>query len=281
MPQRTLSSFTTAVITGAATGIGRALCQQLAEAGCSVFASDINPNALEKTAGAVRAAGGSIETAIVDVANQEAMEEYAARIVSDHGAPDLLVNNAGIALAGRTWEMTVGDLQSILKVNYWGVVHGTLGFLPAMRARNKGNIVNISSIFGIISFPAMGAYNSSKFAVRGFTECLRMELDLERSGVRVTCVHPGGIDTDIVQTQRLGSLRETIPDHEAVKTEFSRRAITTPEAAAAKILRAASKGRRRVLIGLDAHLIDWAQRLLPTLYQPIVLRAVGRTLDLL
>lgn len=273
--------FSTAIITGAASGIGRALCQQLAASGSKVQATDIDPDALERTTSDIRQSGGSIEATVLDVGDRSAVERFAKETIERWGAPDLLVNNAGIALSGRTWEMTARDLESIMRVNYWGVVHGVLSFLPAMKARDQGRIVNISSIFGIVGCPSMGAYNSSKFAVRGFTECLRMELDLVGSGVRATCVHPGGIDTNIVETQRLASLRDTTPDHEAVKAEFRRRALTSPETAARKILGAAAKGRRRVLVGLDAHLLDLVQRVFPTLYQPLLLRALGRTVDLL
>ncbi len=273
--------FPVAVVTGAASGIGRALAQQLAAEGSTVLASDINSRKLEAAAGAIGTAGGAIETAALDVTDEAAVTHYAQMVLKQHGVPDLLVNNAGIAMSGRIWQMTSADLDSILRVNYWGVVHGTLAFLPAMRERDQGRIVNICSIFGIASCPAMSAYCSSKFAVRGFTECLRMELDLDRSMVRVTAVHPGGIDTDILEVQRNASLRTAIPDHEAVKARFRKQAFTSSKSAARQILKAAAKGKRRALIGFDARILDLIQRLCPTLYQPLLIRILGKTARLL
>ena len=270
----------TACVTGAASGIGRALTKQLVDAGWRVLASDVDQGGLADTA--QQCSGPDrVEIDALDVRDEAAVRGYAERAIEAHGAPDLLINNAGIALSGRVWEMTSDDIRQILDVNYWGVVHCTQAFLPAMMERNSGSIVNVSSIFGIVGFPAMAAYNSSKFAVRGFTECLRMELDLAGSGVRVTCVHPGGVATNIVAQQRTASLRSETPDHELVKAEFARRARTTPDAAARKILRAALRGRRRVLVGLDARLIDTAQRLLASWVQPLIVRATRSTSDLL
>lgn len=269
-----------ACVTGAASGIGRSLTLQLVEDGWQVMASDVDQNGLEETL-ELASDPERVKTAQVDVSDEAAVRAYAQRIVAEHGAPDLLINNAGIALSGRVWEMTSDDLRQIMDVNYWGVVHCTQAFLPDMMERDRGCLVNISSIFGIVGFPAMAAYNSSKFAVRGFTECLRMELDLAGSGVRVTCVHPGGVATNIVAQQRVATLRTEVPDRELVRAEFARRARTTPDAAARKILRAALRGRRRVMVGLDARIIDAAQRLLASWIQPLIVRATRRTTDLL
>ena len=269
-----------ACITGAGSGIGRALAHRLARDGWRVLASDVDEAGLDETR-RLSDDPDRIETAPLDVRDEDAVRSHADTVVSAHGAPDLLINNAGIAMSGRVWEMTSDDIRQIMDVNYWGVVHCTQAFLPAMMARDRGSVVNVSSIFGIVGFPAMAAYNSSKFAVRGFTECLRMELDLLGSGVRVTCVHPGGVATEIVVRQRVASLREDAVDQELVQEEFARRARTTPDAAARKILRAARRGRRRVLVGLDARLIDTAQRLLASWVQPLIVRATRKTSDLL
>lgn len=269
-----------ACVTGAASGIGRALVQQLAGAGWTVLASDVDGAGLEETQ-RLSDPPDRVHLAGLDVRDEDAVAAYAQSVIVEHGIPDLLINNAGIALSGRVWEMTSGDIRQIMDVNYWGVVHCTQAFLPSMMERNRGHIVNISSIFGIVGFPAMAAYNSSKFAVRGFTECLRMELDLAGSGLRVTCVHPGGVATNIVAQQRVASRRAETPDHELVQAEFDRRARTSPDAAARKILRAALRGKRRVLVGLDARLIDTAQRMFASWVQPLIVRATRRTSDLL
>lgn len=269
-----------ACVTGAASGIGRSLTQQLAAQGARVFATDIDVEGLAETQ-RLCAEPERVEVFRLDVRDEDAVSSYASDVISTHGPPDMLINNAGIALSGRVWEMTADDIRQVMDVNYWGVVHCTQAFLPAMLERDSGRIVNISSIFGIVGFPAMAAYNSSKFAVRGFTECLRMELDLAGSAVRATCVHPGGIATNIAASQRIASLRTDVPDPAQVQVEFARRARTSPDAAARKILRAARRGKRRVLVGLDARLIDTAQRLLASWVQPLIVRATRRTSDLL
>jgi butyryl-CoA dehydrogenase len=161
-------------------------------------------------------------------------------------------------------------------VNFWGVVHGTKAFLPHLRAAGEGHVVNVSSVFGLIAVPGQAAYNAAKFAVRGFTECLRMELELEGANVSATCVHPGGIRTNIARSARVVP-REGSPTREEMNARFDALARTTPEAAARAILRGVKRNARRVLIGADARAISALQRMLPTRYQALVVRLARRS----
>jgi short-subunit dehydrogenase len=187
-------------------------------------------------------------------------------------------NNAGVAQAGSVEGTSYEDYEWLMGINFWGVVYGTKAFLPLLKQAGEGHIVNVSSVFGLFAQPTQSAYNASKFAVRGFTESLRLELDLLRCGVSATCVHPGGIKTNIVKKSRLDpsarSLLGGAPEQSAASFEANLR--TTPEAAAATIVRGVERDARRVLVGVDAWTIDGLQRLLPTSYQRIVGEVVRR-----
>ncbi len=257
-----------AAITGAGSGIGRALAVELAGRGCDLALSDINEIGLAETAERARAAGVRVTTRRVDVADRAAVYAWADEVARDLGKVNLIFNNAGVALGATVEGARDEDLEWLMDINFWGVVHGTRAFLPHLKAAGEGHVVNISSIFGLIGVPAQSAYNAAKFAVRGFTESLRQELDIMRCGVSSTSVHPGGIKTNIARAARTDpSLASLGLDPAGANDRFAENFITTPEAAARTILRAVERDRRRVLVGPDAHVVDVLQRLMPSLYQ--------------
>lgn len=262
-----------AAITGAASGIGRALAIELASRGCHLSLSDVNTDALAETAQAAGAHGVKVTTAALDVADRDAIYAWADRTDADHGPANLVFNNAGVALGASIEGASDEDLHWIMDINYWGVVHGTRAFLPQLRASGEGHVINISSVFGIAAVPSQGAYNATKFAVRGFTECLRQELEIARAPVSATCVHPGGIKTNIARAARFDteSMQAlTGRGSDDAKARFEKLFRTTAESAARTILRGVERNARRVLIGADAHAIDLTVRLMPTAYQRIV-----------
>jgi NAD(P)-dependent dehydrogenase (short-subunit alcohol dehydrogenase family) len=266
-----------AVVTGAGSGIGRALAQALAREGADLALSDVNGAGLAETVASLPTGGGKVTTELVDVADLEAVEAHAARVIEEHGRANLVVNNAGVTVGATIEEITPDDFRWIMGINFWGVVHGTRAFLPHLKASGEGHVVNISSVFGLIAFPGQSSYNASKFAVRGFTECLRQELEIEGAPVSATCVHPGGIRTNIARDARMnfGSFGP-IQTREEADAEFRRVARHTPEKAAGVILRGVRRNKRRVLVGPEAYVIDWVQRLLPTTYQKILVWAGRR-----
>lgn len=262
-----------AAITGAASGIGRALAIELARRGCNLALSDVNTQGLAETVQLAHDAGRvTITSQKLDVSNREAVQVWADKVVADHGAVNLIFNNAGVAHGSTIEAAAYEDFEWIMGINFWGVVHGTKAFLPHLRASGDGHVVNISSVFGIIGVPTQGTYNATKFAVRGFTEALRQELDLQGGTVSATSVHPGGIKTNIANAARFDKSTESITgqDQEASKRNFEKLFRTTPEQAARTILRGVEKNARRVLIGADAHAIDALQRMLPSGYQRIL-----------
>ena len=256
-----------AVITGAGSGIGRALAVQLAERGCILSISDVSADGLQETRKLIEAAGAVCSTHIVDVADRAAVEEFAADVVRKHGAVHLLVNNAGVTLVDWAEHVSYDDLEWIMNINFWGVVYGTKSFLPYMREVDEAHIVNVSSLFGLVAMPLQSAYNASKFAVRGFTEALKMEL--AGSHIGVSCVHPGGTKTGIGRNSRVSEEALSVPKEELI-AEFEKAARTTPEKAAAVIIRGIEKNKRRVLIGGDARFVDLVARFLPGSYEKIL-----------
>ena len=265
-----------AAITGAGSGIGRALALQLAGEGCHLALSDIDPEGLAETARLCEGMGVKVSTTVLDVADRPAVDAWAEEVVETHGRVNLIINNAGVALAGTVEGTSVEDVEWLMGINFWGVVYGTKAFLPHLRAAGEGHVVNISSIFGLFSSPTQSAYNASKFAVRGFTESLRQELDADPAAVSCTTVHPGGIKTNIARSARLDRSADALlkGDGEAARAGFEKVLRTSPEEAARVILDGVRKDARRVLIGPDARITDALQRLLPTGYQVVVRRAV-------
>ena len=266
-----------AAITGAGSGIGRALAVALAKDGCELALSDVDKKGLAETAEILKHSGVKVSCEVVDVADRQSMHDWAEAVFKDHGRVNYIFNNAGVALGGTVAETDYQDFEWIIGINMWGVIHGTKAFLPLIkRSAGKGHVVNVSSVFGLFSQPTQSGYNLSKFAVRGFTESLRQELDLDKSGISATCVHPGGIKTNIAKNARMTDSMTTLTGEataDNMKDRFEALFLTTPEKAANAILKAVKANRRRVLVGPDAILLDFMQRTLPTQYQKIVTSA--------
>jgi NAD(P)-dependent dehydrogenase (short-subunit alcohol dehydrogenase family) len=268
-----------AAITGAGSGMGRELALELARRGCHLALSDINEAGLQETAGLAKPAGVRVTTQKLDVANRAAVYAWADQVVKDHGKVNLIFNNAGVALGASVESVTYEDFEWIFGINFWGVVYGTKAFLPHLQASGEGHIVNTSSLFGIVAAPMNSTYNATKFAVRGFTEALREELDLTPCGVSATSVHPGGIKTNIARAARRdGSLARLGVDEALATKEFEKSFITTAADAALIILKGVEQNRRRVLVGPDAKIIDLLQRLMPESYQKFVIRFTRKRL---
>lgn len=267
-----------AAITGGGSGIGRALAVTLAKRGAHLALCDIDDHAATATAELCRRARDcTVTTAHVDVADRQAVETWAGKVVAEHRRVDLVVNNAGVAVAATVEELSYEDFDWLMQINFWGVVHGTKAFLPYLKAAGSGHIVNISSVFGLISVPSQAAYNAAKFAVRGFTDALRMELEIDPCGVSCTTVHPGGIKTNIARNARVDTtLAGRLGGVEAARRSFDKVAITSPERAARQILAAVAHDRRRALVGPDAKLIDLVSRLPASWYQQLVVRGARR-----
>jgi NAD(P)-dependent dehydrogenase (short-subunit alcohol dehydrogenase family) len=251
-----------AAITGAGSGIGRALSTELARRGAHVAISDVDAAGLAATHEACEGLGVKVTSQAVDVADRAAVAAWADEVVAEHGRVNMIVNNAGVALSATIESMSYEDLEWLMGVNFWGVVHGTKEFLPHLKAAGEGHVVNISSVFGLMAIPTQSAYNAAKFGVRGFTDALRIELDIDRCGVSATTVHPGGIRTNIVRNARLDPDSSPLGgDNDAAAVQFARAARTTPDAAANQILAAVQRNRRRALIGPDAVVFDAVSRL--------------------
>ncbi|MCX4246736.1 SDR family NAD(P)-dependent oxidoreductase [Paraliomyxa miuraensis] len=267
-----------AAITGAGSGIGRALAYELCAAGAEVALCDVNEDGLEQTVARCRELGAKVTHARVDVADREAVYAWADRVVADHGRVNLIFNNAGVALGCTLEGVDYDDFEWIMNINFWGVVYGTKAFLPHLRASGDGHVINTSSVFGLIAVAGNGTYNATKFAVRGFTEALRQELEITGAPVSATCVHPGGIKTNIVKAARYHESTAALVggDIEANKVNFEKSFITKPETAAKVILDAVRRNRRRVLVGPDARVIDWVQRTLPSAYQYLSMAVARR-----
>lgn len=252
-----------AVITGAATGIGRALASRLADEGARLSLADINKGPLDAVAFALRAKGCEVLTNTTDVADRRQVESLSRKTVEYFGQVDVLINNAGVGLVGDIEEVSLDDIEWVMGINFWGTVYGVKYFLPILKQQKKAYIVNMSSVLGMIAPPGQGAYSASKFAVRGFTEALKHELS--RTSVQVSSVHPGAIRTGIAKTSRVGSGADS-QKHEVETARFDILARTTPERAADRIVSGMLQGETRILIGSDAAQIDLIQRLLPGRY---------------
>lgn len=255
-----------AAITGAASGIGRELAVQLAREGCHLALGDVDETGLAQTRELAQRAGSGVRISVttLDVADRSAVFAWADAAAREHGRVNLVFNNAGVGLASTVEGMRLTDFQWLMDINFWGVVHGTQAFLPHLKASGDGHVVNTSSLFGLLASPGASAYHAAKFAVRGFTESLRQELDLMDCGVSATCVHPGGIKTAIARNSRVdASVAALGVDPLESAREFEKHFITTAAAAARTILKAVRRNHRRVLVGPDAFVLDKIQRLLP------------------
>jgi NAD(P)-dependent dehydrogenase (short-subunit alcohol dehydrogenase family) len=264
------------VITGAGSGMGREMAILAAKRGARVAISDWNPEGLAETVELVEAAGArDLRSDVVDVSDRLAMNTYAGNVVEHFGVVNMVVNNAGVTVTGDFEDMEYADFDWIVGVNFLGVVHGTKEFLPYLIASGDGAIVNISSLFGLISMPGQTAYNATKYAVRGFTEALREEMLINKHPVTVTCIHPGGIKTGIARHGR----KTKGQDAEAIDQLFEQKLARMPaEKAARIILDAAEAGKARQLVGIDAHLIHHFAKLTGSRYQDVVARIAGRVI---
>lgn len=262
-----MSHFTSkvAVVTGAGSGIGRALTLELVRRGAKVAISDVDGVGLAKTRALALALGGDVRADSLDVAEREAFLGYADDVATHFGKVNMIFNNAGIAFTGDVEETGFKDIDRVMDVDFWGVVNGTKAFLPHLIASGDGHVVNVSSIFGIFSMPSQSAYNAAKFAVRGFTESLRQEMLINKRPVKVTCVHPGGIKTNIARNATAAEGR----NQDELAESFDKIARTSPEKAANVILRAVEKGKPRILIGMDAVTLDAFVRLTGSRYQRV------------
>jgi NAD(P)-dependent dehydrogenase (short-subunit alcohol dehydrogenase family) len=266
------------VITGAGSGIGRALALNAADQGAVLALSDWDEVGLMETAELLSAqshAAGSreVRTDKVDVRDRAALKEYAASVREEFGRVNVVVNNAGVALSGDFAEVSYDDFEWVMDVDFWGVVQGTKEFLPHLIESGDGHLVNISSLFGLMGMPGQTAYNAAKFGVRGFTEALRQEMLIAKHPVQVTCVHPGGIKTSIARNARAS---KSVDQAEMAKFFDEKLAKTTPEKAAEIILDGVLANRPRVVVGTDAKLFDLWIRLVGPRYQRVVAAVAGR-----
>ena len=260
------------VITGAASGIGRALAVEAAGRGAALAISDVDEVGLAETA-RLCADGREVRTDRLDVADRSAMFAYAASVAEHFGRVNVLVNNAGVALHGNLEDLEYADLDWIVGVNLWGVVHGTKEFLPHLIASGDGHVVTLSSLYGLLSMPGQSAYNATKYAVRGLSEALREELLIAGHPVGVTVVHPGGIKTAIARSARTSAK----VDHDAAARLFDEKLATMPPEKAARIIwRGVLRGKPRVLVGLDAHVLHQFARVTGSRYQDVVARVHSR-----
>ncbi|HWS90032.1 MAG TPA: SDR family NAD(P)-dependent oxidoreductase [Pyrinomonadaceae bacterium] len=262
-----------AVITGAAGGIGRAIAVSLARRGCHLALADIDEAGTAGTAELVRSSGVRASRHRLDVADRAAVADLPAQVAAEHGGVNLLVNNAGVAVGGTFEQVSEEDFEWLFEINFWGVVRMTRAFLPLLRASGDARVVNLSSVFGIVAPPEQAAYAASKFAVRGFSEALRHEL--EGSGVGVTVVHPGGVATSIAERARVPagvSEEEVARRHE----RFRKLLRLPPEVAGETIVRGVERRQDRVIVGSDARLISVIARALPVSYWKVLALRVGK-----
>ncbi len=263
-------------ITGAGSGIGQALALECANRGANLALSDIDLTALQATQEKIKSKHPQLDIVLqrLDVANKDAVFQWANDVQEHFGKVNVIINNAGVALSATVESMEYKDFEWLMNINFWGVVHGCKAFLPLLQKSQWGHIVNVSSLFGLISTPNASAYNAAKFAVRGFSESLRIELMMSSKSVHLSCVHPGGIKTNIVNYGRDGGAQigsAARMTQEERKENFNEKfAKTTPEQAAKIIIDGIIKKRPRILIGTDAKVLDLLQRFLPVRYQKVV-----------
>lgn len=268
-----LARNTVCVVTGAGGGIGRALALALAREGCTLALADKDAHNVATTAADAKKAGAAtVSTHAVDVADLAAMTRLRDEVKQAHGRVQLLINNAGVALGGELEEISVDDMRWLVDINFWGTVYGTRLFLPMLRQQREAQIVNISSIFGIMAVAGQTAYAASKFAVRGFSEALRHELGDTR--IVVTTVHPGGVRTNIARDARLPPGFDQ-KRRDAMLARFNQLARITPDQAAARIVRGVKHGEQRIVLGIDAKLMAALAWLVPVRYWQLIDRLLA------
>ena len=258
-----------AVVTGAASGMGRSLAQQLAAKGAALALADVKDDGLDATIELLRGAHRKVTKHIVNVADESQVQSFAAAVEREHGRATVLFNNAGVALLGHLDEISLDQFRWLMDINFWGVVYGCTHFLPLLKREKRAHIVNTSSLLGLFGAAGQGAYCASKFAVRGYTESLHHEL--LGTSVGVTCVHPGFVRTAIAESARVGQ-RAGANLRQQSLARYEKVVRTDAPTAAAKILRAVELGKSRVLIGPDAYFVDLWQRLKPAGYWNLIAR---------
>lgn len=256
-----------AAITGAGSGMGRALALSLAKQGCHVAISDVDADALHETEALIKS-GVKVTRHTVDVSNRLDVKNYASAVEQQHGKVNMVFNNAGVTVVDTVEHMSLEDFEWLMNINFWGVVYGTRAFLPFLKEQPEAHIINTSSIFGVIAVPTQSAYNASKFAVRGFTYSLRQELADTQIGV--SCVQPGGVKTNIVKNSRFIPSDNASPTKEEFAQQFETMAGLTSEQATDQILTGVRKNKAQILVGKDAKLFALLERIMPTGYQKLL-----------
>lgn len=273
----TAISGSAAAVTGAASGIGRALALELAARGCDLALADRDEAGMLEVAAEIgRSSKRKVSTHCVDIGEPAQIQDFAKTAIAAHPGINIVINNAGVALLGGFNELDQAQMEWLFNINFWGVVHGTRAFLPHLVQQREAHIVNLSSIFGIIAPPGQTAYCAAKFAVRGFSESLRHELAMANSPVRLSVVHPGGVLTNIVRNSRTGSgITDNARRAESID-RFDAIAKTTPPAAAQRIITGIEKNHPRILIGNDAKFMDLLQRFRPATYWAALAKRIGK-----
>ena len=253
------------VVTGAASGIGRACALALASCGAKTVITDLRKDMLDEAAQLITETGGMAEAHILDVADRDGVYDLAAHVEKTYGGADFVLNNAGVAMVAHVDDLGIDDFNWLMDIDFWGVVYGTQAFLPQMRAKNTSTrIANVSSVFGLFCVPEQAAYNAAKFAVLGFTDAVRH--DLSNTNIKVTTIHPGGINTNILRHARLAQSPDAETWRQEAIIKFEKFTMTQPEKAARIILKGVAKGKPRILVGPDAVYLDIIRRLFPSSY---------------
>lgn len=263
-----------AAVTGAASGIGRMLAKNLAEQGCHVAIADVDEAGLEETSRLIAHTGVRVTTHALDVSDRYQVYRYAEQTADLHGGVNILINNAGVAISETLEDVTYDDFEWLMGINLWGVIYGCKAFLPYLRKEPEANIVNISSVFGIFTYPYNGTYCTAKYAVRGFTETLCQEL--KHTSVRVSCVHPGGIRTNIMRNARFYKTQlPSMTREDAARIFDTVFAFTTADKAARVIIDGIRKDKHRIMVGPDSYVYDWLKRLMPVTFQKLAAIPLG------
>ncbi len=267
-----------AVVTGAGSGIGKATAIQLAKEGCLLAISDIDASSLEETRQQIAGLNTKVIATTLNTANKQDVFDYADEVFNEFGQVNIVINNAGVYLSASIEHTSVENFEWLMNINFWGMVYGTQAFLPYLKKTGDGHIANVSSVFGFVAPASAGAYNSSKFAIRGYTETLRMELDIKNCGVSCSTIQPGGITTNLISKARLNESTQTISgkSKEDLQKTFNKMARTTPEKAAIAIIKGIKKNKMRILIGADAVIMDWLIRLFPFTFRRVMAWVIRR-----
>ncbi|MEC9415487.1 MAG: SDR family NAD(P)-dependent oxidoreductase [Pseudomonadota bacterium] len=252
------------VITGAASGIGKSLAIKFATEGADLILCDTKQAKLKQTQNILVENGAVCDCYSIDVKSYSSMVDFAEQVTNSHGDIDILINNAGVSLMDKMTDADLDDFRWLMEINFWGVVHGVKAFLPSLLRKEKAHIVNISSILGLMSMPGQAAYNASKFAVKGFTDALKMELS--GTSINVSCVYPGGVKTNIAKNARVGKVINQDTRTRLID-EFNKLSYTTAEKAASQIIRGIKREKRRIMVGIDAKIADILVRLFPGNYE--------------